>query len=409
MHRADAVSGIRAYVDSLPAVSDHDHHHPDRVLTQPVTLDFLLRNSYVAWQNQRLGASEAERRTFLDHARFNSYFAWMEKGISRVHGITTPITAENWDSLSDRIARAHAQDPGLHLSALRRHGYQRLILDTYWSPGEDNGHPEVFSPTFRIDQFLYGTHAESEGPNQIFPWTKYGFPGGTLEDWTALFRQTVRARVAAGKAVALKCAEAYFRTIDFLPDDLVAARRAWGRRLSTLDAETRLLFGNYIVNRACELAAELDIPFQIHTGLGRLSASQPVNLIGLIERHPKTRFVLFHAGFPWSHQVSGLIHNYPNALPNLTWMPLIATEASVRALHDFIDVAPSVNTITWGSDCWTAEESIGALLAWRWVVARVLAERLADGRLESVADAESLARKLMYENNRAVYRLIDRS
>lgn len=405
MNRTDALRGIRAYVDSLPAVSDHDHHHPDLVFDQPLTLDLLLRNSYVAWQNQPLGPSDAERRAFLDNARFNAYFVWMERGIRAVHGGDGPITVENWETLSVAVEQAYRRDPVLHLNALRQHGYRRLILDTFWNPGDDDGHPDLFTPTFRIDQFLYGTHAESVGPRDIVPWRHYGFRGGAMGDWVALLEHTVRSRVAAGKAVALKCAEAYFRTIDFLPDDRAAAARAWGRPVATLTPADHILFGNYIVNRACELAAVLDIPFQIHTGLGRLAGSQPVNLIGLIERHPKTRFVLFHAGYPWIHQVAGLVHNYANALPNLTWMPLIATEAAVSALHEFIEVAPSINTITWGSDCWTAEESVGALLAWRYVVARVLAERLADGRLNGTSDAECLARKLMCENNNAVYRL----
>jgi hypothetical protein len=42
------------------------------------------------------------------------------------------------------------------------------------------------------------------------------------------------------------------------------------------------------------------------------------------------------------------------------------------------------------------------MLAWRFVVSSVLAQRLRDGRLGS-ADAEELAHKLMYANGRSVY------
>jgi hypothetical protein len=51
-----------------------------------------------------------------------------------------------------------------------------------------------------------------------------------------------------------------------------------------------------------------------------------------------------------------------------------------------------------------AEESVGSQLAWRWIVAKALAQRLSDGLL-SQRDAECLARKLMYENGRGVYRM----
>jgi hypothetical protein len=55
-----------------------------------------------------------------------------------------------------------------------------------------------------------------------------------------------------------------------------------------------------------------------------------------------------------------------------------------------------------GSDCGVVEESVGAMLAWRFVVSSVLAERLRDGRLRA-ADVQVLACKLMCGNGRGVY------
>ena len=194
------------------------------------------------------------------------------------------------------------------------------------------------------------------------------------------------------------------RPISFLPDDREAAERAFGKSPEKITREEKILFGNYIFNRFCELAEQMDVPFQVHTGLAQLSGSNPMNLEPIIARYPKTRFVLFHSGFPWIHEAAGLAHNYPNVLPSLTWTATICTSAAVRALQDFIDVAPSVHTIAWGSDCWTAEESVGALLAWQHVAARAIGERLDHGLLRA-AEAESLARKLMFENGRGIYAL----
>ena len=50
--------------------------------------------------------------------------------------------------------------------------------------------------------------------------------------------------------------------------------------------------------------------------------------------------------------------------------------ASIAALHQYIEVAPSTDLIAWGSDTWTSEEATGALLAWQHVVATVLAEKV---------------------------------
>ena len=34
--------------------------------------------------------------------------------------------------------------------------YQKVIVDTYWNPGSDNGRPELFTPAFRLDLFFLG-------------------------------------------------------------------------------------------------------------------------------------------------------------------------------------------------------------------------------------------------------------
>ncbi|MHB1458857.1 MAG: hypothetical protein ACYC0V_18250, partial [Armatimonadota bacterium] len=47
------------------------------------------------------------------------------------------------------------------------------------------------------------------------------------------------------------------------------------------------------------------MPFQNHTGLGKIAGSNPMNLVPMIEKHPETKFVLFHGGYPWTEQVAG--------------------------------------------------------------------------------------------------------
>ena len=393
---------IYKFVESLPAFSDHDHHHPDKFFREGMSLDRLLKNSYVEWFGLLPDPSENSRREFLDHQRFNTSFVWLEKGIQAVHGVRTRIAVESWERLSRRIGEEYRLDPDFHWRTLSRKGFKTMVLDTYWNPGDDNGHPGLFKPTFRIDKFMYGFHADALAPNEFIPWRRYGFKGGTFDDYIDLMYSTIRSRHRAGGLVAFKCAEAYNRSISFQPDDRKAAQRAFGIPPDRITEEQKIIFGNYIFNRCCELAAELDVPFQVHTGLAQLKGSQPMNFESTIIRHPRTRFVLFHAGFPWTHQLAGLAFNHPNVLLNMGWAATLCTSSAIRALHDYMDVSRSINTITWGSDCWTAEESVGALLAWRFIVSKVLTERIGDGRI-SRKDAELLARKLIFENGSRVY------
>jgi predicted TIM-barrel fold metal-dependent hydrolase len=402
MGHSDSFRGIAAYIETLPVFSDHEHHLQDDFFASGVTLDKALENSYVQWTGYVADGTTESRRKLLENARYNSYFTWFEKGLQKVHGIDERITLDSWEGISGRLVEAHRSSPDFHWQALRDCGYERLIEDAYWSPGDDMGHPEVFTPTYRIDKFMWGFHGESRDADSFCPWEHYDFGGGKLGDWVSLMLETVRKRHAEGKVAALKCAEAYNRTLKLLPDDRGAAAKAFDTHPEKITDEQRLLFGNYIFHRACELAGELGVPFQVHTGLAQLSGSQPMNVEPIVQMYPGTRFVLFHAGYPWTHQVAGIVHNYRNALPNLTWIATISTSSAIRTLHDFIDVAPSINTITWGSDCWVPEDSVGAMLAWRFVVSSVLAERIDDGRLRA-PEAEALARKFMYENGRSVY------
>ena len=47
------------------------------------------------------------------------------------------------------------------------------------------------------------------------------------------------------------------------------------------------------------LSARLELPFQIHTGHARIQGSNPMLLVDMIEANRKTKFILFHGGYPW--------------------------------------------------------------------------------------------------------------
>ena len=86
----------------------------------------------------------------------------------------------------------------------------------------------------------------------------------------------------------------------------------------------------------------------------------------------------------------------------MVWAPIISTSAAIAALHEFIEVVRSSDRIAWGSDTWTSEEAIGALLAWQHVVATVLSQKVESGYFD-MAEAERLAHKLMYRNAARLY------
>ena len=410
MSYAKDFARIYNVVDSIKVFSDHEHHLPDQCFKDGFTLQKLIDYSYLFWmlggENQRV---MPERKEFFDRLRFNSYFHWFERGLQEVHGHDLKFNFENWETIDSRVTKAY-QNKDFHWQTLMRHGYDKIILDAYWDPGSDDGHPEIFTPTFRIDKFGFGYHKDATtrldaphiGPELFCPWKRYGFAGKTLSDYVDMAQSILTERYQAGKFVSLKTAIAYDRTVDFYPDSKELAEKAFGKAPGEITPQEQRHFLNYIFHRCFEVAAKLDIPVQIHTGLADLRGSNPMLIEPLLRQYPQIRFILFHSGYPWSAEVAALAHNFTNAFPSLTWTPIISTSAAIRILDEFIDVAPNINTITWGGDSWVAEESVGAQLAWKHVVASVLTKRYRE-RMLSANDVEVLAEKLLLTNGRSVY------
>jgi hypothetical protein len=394
---------IYELISSLPVFSDHEHHRRDSFFASKITLDDIINNSYIAWTGFRADKSVQSRASVLENTRYGSYFRWLEKGIQKVHGIKGDITLETWDYISTTIEKKYLNDKDFHWQALSSNGFERIIQDSYDDPGSDLGHPEIFTPSFRLDFFMNGHHEQALAPLfDINIWSHYNIRPASIDDYTAFMEETITNQYNLGKVASLKCAEAYCRPINFENDDYEIAKSAFGKHPDEVSAHEKKIFGNYIFQRGCILAAKLNIPFQVHTGIAELSGSEPMFLEAVIAKNPNTRFVLFHSGFPWTHQVSGIVHKYKNAYANLSWVNVGATSAGIRALQDYIDISPSINTITWGSDCATAEESVGSMLSWRHTVATVLTARYMEGSINAHG-VEQLSKKLMYENGRKLY------
>jgi|GEM_PF-274327 len=428
-------SFMRDTIEPMPIISSHEHHLPDDV-QEIMNLDRTLEQSYIGWYaGRRDGGSGAsgekdlltrrrrkvkmynlpddnwskdpaelanERQQFLDRFGFNSYWVWLEKGIQKIYGVPEGITPENWEDVSTRIAQKHAL-PGSHLDMMREHGgYLHAVQDTYWDYSSDLGHPEFFSPAMRLDMFITCYNSTVLDHDQNNPFQAYPrAPRENFDDYLDFLRDLILSWRKRG-AVAMKCAAAYERPLAFEETGRKTAVAIFGQPEGKVSPQERLAYGNFMFHWFCELNRQLDIPFQIHTGLAEISGSEPMLFEPVIRRYPDILFVLFHAGYPWYSQIAGLAHNYTNVAIDMVWAPIISTSASIQALKEYIEVTPSSDLIGWGGDAWTSEESVGAALAWKYEVAEVLTEMLDSGYLNA-KKAERLAEKLLYRNNAGIY------
>lgn len=420
---SESYLSLKKYLEDIPVISSHEHHLPDK-LQKDLTLDRILRYSYVGWYTGRRNNSTSgpkylekyflpsdepdldseelrrQRELFLDLYGYKSYWVWLEKGIQKIYGIDS-ISPGNWDEVSDQVNQRH-NDSLAHIGILKETGgYLRAVQDSYWDYSSDIGHPELFSPTMRTDMFISSSHPTLVDHDNNSPFISYPeAPTDNFDDYLDFVEQLF-TRWRNNGAVAMKCGDAYGRPIRFKQVTRNEARKVFYRPKNQVSHDDLIAYGDFMFHWFCELNKKLDIPFQIHTGLAKLSGSNPMLFEPILSQYPEIRFVLFHMGYPWYSEIAGLAHNYKNIIIDMVWGPIISTSASIQALHEYIEIA-TCDTLCWGGDMWTSEGAIGALLAWKFVVAKVLSEKIESGYI-NMKKAESLAKKLMYKNNAELY------
>ena len=434
LNHQDLTNEFSAFIDGRPKISTHCHQLPEQEL-RPFNLDTLLRNSYVNWCGVAWDESTCGRETFLEKVRFNSFFVWLQKSLQQLYGESSPLTAGSWQDLSERIQYAH-QNP-LYARAILtgQCGYRRMLLDAYWEPGSDNASPEFFAPVYRVNAFFFGysTTAADHGGGNPYLFYPRNFICD-LDEYIGWVRENVLAQLARG-CVALKIPIAYDRGLDFDPVSHEQARQAFSRLTTAAarqpsqprgnegdlasrsnapdnrapaqetgaDPADVKTFQDALFFQICQMAADLDLPVQIHTGMGQGRRTNAAYLQLAIRNFPETRFVLLHCSYPWIQDVSMLVTNYPNVYPDLSWLPLLSSQSATAMLHELIERA-TLDRICWGCDTWTAEESFGALLAFRHVLAATLAEKVFAGYFTR-ADALLIIDAILFKNPQRFYRL----
>ena len=167
-------------------------------------------------------------------------------------------------------------------------------------------------------------------------------------------------------------------------------------------------FQDHIIYYITDLVDELNLVFQIHTGVqttwGNIPDSNPLHLIPLIRNHPSTRFDLFHAGYPYSREIGMLGKHYPNVWLNMAWMYVITMEGSRQSLSEWIDLVPGDRILGFGSDVHFPEFVYGHLVMARSCIVDILSEKVKrDFISEEVA--MDLVNKMLRENAVELYSL----
>ena len=397
MNKIEAYELLYDYVVRLPIINTHSHHLSDDQFNN-VNLDFILANSYASWMSPPPEPNYDARREYVLENRCNSYFHWLFKGIQALYGIK--VLPENFDTLDALIKTAY-QDAAYHIDALKQScGYTCVILDKCDDPGSDNGHPEIFAPTYRVNMFMHGFSKEARDHNGNSPYDVFKQDVKSFDDYLSAMKNLICERKSMG-SIALKNAAAYERDLMYCNTDKDLASKAFNNpNASSQDIRN---FGDYIMFEITKIADELSLPIQVHTGLGILDNTRAIGIRKLLQTFPNVKFDIFHAGYPWTGDVLALLHNFKNSYVDLCWLPIISTTEAKEFVKKALEVS-SAHRICWGCDTWVSEESMGAVLAIRHVLADALSDMIIDGAMD-MEYAQYIAHRILFDNAKELYKL----
>ncbi|HET7716645.1 MAG TPA: amidohydrolase family protein [Bauldia sp.] len=408
---------IRAFVEDLPMVDVHEHHFPKVLDARDVDLLRLFSESYATWTRGRTFSLPSEAQDpkpaetppgpttwealapYLTESGSNSFVRNLVRVVTELYGDgDDAIDQTNWERLDAKVRDQHARPDGWS-RILDRGRIGRIITDPYVDPMIDAS--VEISPrhasVLRINAFACGWNPEAKDHNGTSAHElldRLDIHPQSFDDYVETLEELV-AGAAGRHQVALKNALAYDRHLDFDEPDVALARSAWGKKSPT--AAERKAFSDFVVDTFCRLAGEHDLPVQMHLGSAIIRGSHPLNAAGLIERHPRTRFLLMHLAYPWARELLGMALIYRNVWLDLCWAPLLSPTLFKTSLHEAIEVLPDESRMMIGGDNWHAEETYGAMTLSRRILAEVLEEKIVGGYF-TAADAERLAPKVLSDN-----------
>jgi predicted TIM-barrel fold metal-dependent hydrolase len=405
---------LKAELDAVAAIDTHDHPMPFETLRGRVetengtgmTLHSLWQSSYYTWFNPltpwpasgRFDDWWPEAKRDFDNARATSFYRYQLPAFSDLYGVDfDSITDEQARTLNDRIFENYQSTNWFYHVIAERANIELMFIDPYWARFSfTNAYPFAVL-VLNVTTLIGGTEPAAFPPNE--PLSRIAAAEGlkldTLDDYLKVIDRLMAMAKASG-AVCLKTTSAYQRTLDFANVPRERAESAYRKTRGSLSPRQIKDYEDYVFWHIVELSAKHDLPFQIHTGHARIQGSNPILLVDCIAANPKTKFILFHGGYPWVGETGAIATRHPNVWIDSVWLPTISYTMARRAYQEWLEVVPS-NRIMWGADANHAEGVYAATEITRRCLAEALAEKVERGELRE-EHARFIGRQVLREN-----------
>jgi uncharacterized protein len=313
------------------------------------------------------------------------------------------LNEQTYGPLSEALQASNQK--GWYRHVLKERAGIEMSVEDYGTTHVDR---ELFAPSVRFDRFV--------DIRELVDIRKLEHDSGVLihrvDDLVRAMETDMHRKVQEGM-VAVKCGLAYDRTIYFGEATLHEAEQVFNRlfrcRDERLPWEEAKPLQDYMMHQVIEHAIEYGLPIQIHTGLQEgngnvLANSNPTLLTNLFFQYPRARFDIFHCSYPYHGELGVLAKNFPNVYADMAWMYIVSPRAAGRILHEWLETIPVSKILGFGGDFIIVEGAYGHSRLARQVVARVLAEKVADGDCTE-QEAVTFGRMILRENAKELFKL----
>ncbi|MDI9242396.1 TatD family hydrolase [Ruminococcus sp. YH-rum2234] len=212
--------------------------------------------------------------------------------------------------------------------------------------------------------------------------------------------------------IALKSVVAYYTGLDVRPLSRDEFKKGYYLYLYDPDNwEYRKMFHDFIFIKACEICRELDIPLQVHTGLGdtphcHIVRVNPANLTDALNdpRVMGTTIVLIHGGYPYCEELGMLVNHFEHVYCDCSSFIPFAGIAAYDKLKALLELCPT-KKLFFGTDAGLILEGLWfGTMNFKKVYARILEELIDDGYITYEFAMQS-AEDILYNNVKRVYKL----
>ncbi|MFQ5867644.1 MAG: amidohydrolase family protein [bacterium] len=233
-----------------------------------------------------------------------------------------------------------------------------------------------------------------------------------LDDLLKILDCAFEKRVEEG-IVGVKTALAYIRILKYEKTPKYEAEILFnhifqdlGEGLSWKEAKP---LQDFMMHQVIRRAINYNLPIQIHTGLQEgngniITNSDPTHLLTLFIEYNKAIFDVFHAGYPYTGELTAIAKNFPNVYVDMCWLHVISPSVARRVLEEWIEQIPSNKIFGFGGDYIIVEGAYAHSRLARDNVARVLAKKVKEGYLKE-SEAVELGHKILRDNAYKVFKL----